>query len=81
MDEPESRERFTIRVSDRGLEIRCHGGGEVTLPAAEALMLLDILKNEEAQLTRAAEASSPMPGRIRCRTDGSGQGDGSQGEA
>jgi hypothetical protein len=65
VDAYEARERFTIRISDRGLEIQCHDGGEVTLSAAEALMLLDILKNEESRLTKSAEASSPMPMRIR----------------
>lgn len=65
MDDLESRERFTIRISDRGLEIRCHDGGEVILSATEALMLLDILKDEEPRLTKSAEASSPMPMRMR----------------
>jgi hypothetical protein len=65
VDANESRERFTIQVSERGLEIRCHEGGEVILSASEALMLLDILKNEEERLAQAAEASSPMPMRIQ----------------
>ncbi len=64
MDDLEPRERFTIRISDRGLEIQCHDGGEMILSASEALMLLDILKNEESRLTRSAEASSPMPMRV-----------------
>ncbi|MCF8062734.1 MAG: hypothetical protein K9M82_09480 [Deltaproteobacteria bacterium] len=65
MDSHETRERFKIRVSERGLEILCYDGGEVTFSAAEALMLLDILRHEESQLTQLAEAASPLPMRIR----------------
>lgn len=65
MDAEEARERFTIRVSNSGLEIRCHEGGEVTLSAAEALMLLDILTNEKPELTRLAAEASPLPMRIQ----------------
>lgn len=65
MDVEEARERFTIRVSDGGLKIRCHEGGEVNLSAAEALMLLDILTNEKPELMRLAAEASPMPMRIQ----------------
>ncbi len=65
MNETETRDRFTIGVSDRGLDIRNPEGKGVTLSASEALMLLDILKNEEAELRRIADSASPMPMRIR----------------
>ncbi|MFO7785110.1 MAG: hypothetical protein ACQET7_08105 [Thermodesulfobacteriota bacterium] len=65
MDEIETRDCFTIGVSDRGLDIRNPEGQGVTLSATEALMLLDILKSEEAELRRIADSSSPMPMRIR----------------
>lgn len=65
MDEIETRDRFTISVTDRGLDIRDPEDKGVTLSAAEALMLLDILKSEEAELRRIADSACPMPIRIR----------------
>jgi hypothetical protein len=63
MEEP--TERFSITVGDAGLEIHDSEGKGLTLTAAEALMLLDILKNEEEKLRLAAEQASPLPFRIR----------------
>ncbi len=65
MDMPECTERFTIQVSDRGLEIRGRDGSGVTLSPSEALMLLDILKDEASELARLADEASPLPMRIR----------------
>ncbi len=62
------KEKFTIKVTDRGLLIdACDDEGEKRLrfTAGEALMLLDILKNEESKLQEMADASSPMPLHIR----------------
>ena len=57
-------ERYSITVGDAGLEIRNSEGKGVILTATEALMLLDILKNEEERLKLAAEKASPLPVRI-----------------
>jgi hypothetical protein len=61
----ESTERYTITVGDGGLEIRNSEGKGLSFTAAEALMLLDILKNEEEKLRSAAEKASPLPVRFR----------------
>jgi len=61
----ESTERYRITVGDGGLEIRNSKGKGLTFTAAEALMLLDILKNEEEKLRLAAEKTSPLPVRFR----------------
>jgi hypothetical protein len=65
MGSVETRDRFTIRITDRGLEVECVDGGRVALTAAEALMLLDILQNEEQELRKIADDASPLPVRIR----------------
>ncbi|MBW1784158.1 MAG: hypothetical protein JRL30_25890 [Deltaproteobacteria bacterium] len=57
-------EKFTIKVADRGIIITDKGGNVLHFSAGEALMLLDILKNEEAELNRMAEAASPLPVKI-----------------
>jgi len=61
----ESTERYRITVGDGGLEIRNSKGKGLTFTAAEALMLLDILKNEEEKLRLAAEKASPLSVRIQ----------------
>jgi hypothetical protein len=63
MEEPS--ERYSITVGDAGLEIRNTEGKGLRFTAAEALMLLDILKNEEERLRFAAEKASPLPVRFR----------------
>jgi len=63
MEEP--AERYSITVGDAGLEIRNTEGKGLRFTAAEALMLLDILKNEEERLKLAAEKASPLPVRFR----------------
>ncbi len=65
MDDISTKERFTIGLSHRGLDIRNPEGEGLTLSASEALMLLDILKNEEMELRRLADSASPMPMRFR----------------
>ena len=60
-----SRERYRVTVGDGGLEIRGGKGNSLSFTAAEALMLLDILKNEEKKLRLLAEKASPLPGRFR----------------
>jgi hypothetical protein len=61
----ESTERYTITVGDGGLEIQSSDGNIVSFTPTEALMLLDILKNEEEKLKLLAEHASPLPIRIR----------------
>jgi N-acetyl-beta-hexosaminidase len=63
--EEESTERYRITVADGGLEIHSSDGKGLSFTAAEALMLLDILKNEEEKLKLLAEQASPLPIRIR----------------
>ena len=57
-------EKFTIRITDSGLVII--SGAEMSLhfTAGEALMLLDILKNEEPKLKQMAEEARPIPIQI-----------------
>ncbi len=60
-------EKFTIKITESGLIIiGADEDGEKHLhfTAGEALMLLDILKNEETNLKRTAEKKSPMPMKI-----------------
>ena len=61
----ESTERYRITVGDGGLEICDSKGKRLSFTAAEALMLLDILKNEEEKLRLVAEKASPLPVRFR----------------
>lgn len=58
-------ERYSITVGDGGLEIRNTKGKVLSFTAAEALMLLDILKNEEEKLRLTAEKASPLAVRIQ----------------
>jgi len=54
-------EKFTIRVTGSGVLIRDQEGKCLSFSAGEALMLLDILTNEEAELKAMAEKASPLP--------------------
>lgn len=60
----ETREKFTIEVTDDGLDIFRGGKKALHFTASEVLMLLDILQNEEANLKRMADEASPAPIRI-----------------
>jgi len=59
-----STERYRITIGDGGLEIRSSEGNTLSFTAAEALMLLDILKSEEKKLRVLADQASPLPVRI-----------------
>ena len=61
----EVAEKFTISVTDRGVIINGKEGNSMEFSAGEALMLLDILKDEEAELRRIAEEASPLPAKIK----------------
>ncbi len=60
----ETKEKFTIKVTDNGLDIFSDGERILHFTAGEALMLLDILQTEEANLKRMADEASPSPIRI-----------------
>jgi hypothetical protein len=52
-------------MTKSGVDILGPDGQVLHFTAVEALMLLDILKNEEAELKRMAEEASPIPSKIR----------------
>jgi hypothetical protein len=58
-------EKFTVEMTKSGVDILGGDGQVLHFTALEALMLLDILKNEEAELKRMAEEASPIPIKIR----------------
>ena len=60
----EEKEKFTIKIKEDGVDIIGGDGKRLYFTASEALMLLDILKNEEQKLKRMAEEASPMPMKI-----------------
>jgi len=49
------RDRFTMKITDRGVDIIDSRKRIMHFSALEALMLLDILKNEEPRLRETAE--------------------------
>ena len=58
-----AEEKFTIEIIRSGLRITRKAGregAEMTFSPVEALMLLDILKQEEAGLRRMADEASPL---------------------
>ena len=58
-------EKFTIKVTDEGIVIIGEEGNRLKFSAGEALMLLDILRNEEVELRKMAEEKSPTPVKIQ----------------
>ena len=58
-------EKFTIKVTDRGVVVIAGNGNRMEFSAGEALMLLDILKNEEIELRKMAESASPLSLNIK----------------
>jgi len=61
----EITEKFTISVTDRGVIITGKEGNRMEFSAGEALMLLDILKDEEVKLRKIAQKASPLPVKIK----------------
>ena len=61
----EITEKFTIKVTNHGVIINGKEGNSMEFSAGEALMLLDILKDEEAELRKIAEEASPLPIKIK----------------
>ena len=58
-------EKFHIEITDTGLGIMSGEGKELHFKACEALMLLDILRNEEKKLREMADKVSPIPVQIK----------------
>jgi hypothetical protein len=59
------KEKFTIKITGRGMIIVTSQEKSLHFTAGEALMLLDILRNEEATLKEMAEQASPLPIKIQ----------------
>ena len=59
------KEKFTITMKDDGVDIMDGNGKSLYFTASEALMLLDILRNEESKLKQMAEEASPMPIKVQ----------------
>lgn len=59
------REKFTVEITKSGVDILGGDGQVLRFTAVEALMLFDILKNEEAELKRMVEEASPIPIKIK----------------
>jgi len=59
------KEKFTVEITETGVDILGGEGQVLHFSAVEALMLLDILRNEEAELKRIAEESTPLPIKIK----------------
>jgi hypothetical protein len=60
----EETEKFTVEMAESGVDITSGEGISLHFSALEALMLLDILKGEEANLRSAADEASPLPIQI-----------------
>lgn len=58
-------ERFTIEITESGLAITGGRGLSLEFTACEALMLLDILTEEEQRLRNMAQEASPAPIKIQ----------------
>jgi hypothetical protein len=53
-----------LEMTESGVDITSGEGISLHFSALEALMLLDILKNEETKLRTAADQASPLPIQI-----------------
>jgi hypothetical protein len=60
----ETIEKFTIEITDTGMDIISREGISLSFSPIEALMLLDILKHEEENLRKMADKASPLPMRF-----------------
>jgi len=58
-------EKFSITITDGGELILRDRKNRLHFTAGEALMVLDILKREEANLRNMAEEVSPIPIRLQ----------------
>ena len=60
----ETVDKFTIEITQAGMDIIDREGISLTFSPLEALMLLDILKHEEQNLRKMADEASPLPMQI-----------------
>ena len=60
----EKKVKFTIKVKETGVKIHGEEGQTLFFAPIEALILLDILKAEEAKLKNLADKASPLPFKI-----------------
>lgn len=60
----EKKDKFTIKIHENSVEI-INEEQAISFTAMEALMLLDILKNEEETLKQMSEKASPLPIRFK----------------
>jgi hypothetical protein len=60
----ETVDKFTIEITQTGVDIIGRGGISLTFSPLEALMLLDILQHEEQNLRKMADEASPLPMQI-----------------
>ena len=58
-------EKYTVEVNGEGMTITSGRGTTFSFTALEALMLLDILRNEESKLRKAADQASPLPLKVK----------------
>jgi len=58
-------EKFTLEITDIGISIRDSEEKSLHFTASEALMFLDILRNEEPKLKKMAEDASPTSIQIK----------------
>jgi len=58
-------EKFRITITDSGELILSDREKSLHFTAGEALMVLDILKSEEATLRKMAEEASPLPIKLQ----------------
>ena len=63
----EIKQKYTIRVTERGVVIQKGDETRLEFTPVEALMLLDFLKNEESALKGMAAKATAFPTRIRFR--------------
>lgn len=59
------KHKFTIEITEEGSVIIKDQENGLTFTAGEALMLLDVLTQEESKLRKLAEKASPLPIRLR----------------
>jgi hypothetical protein len=61
----EITEKLTIKITDSGIVILNGEESSLHFTSGEALMLLDILKNEEPRLRKMAEEALSIPIKIQ----------------
>jgi hypothetical protein len=61
------KQKFKIEITEEGSVIIKDQENGLTFTAGEALMLLDVLTQEESKLRELAQKASPLPIRLRFR--------------